>query len=120
MPKATEIFPGPYTTDGCYIYDANEQMCLMAGDCRNYPEEMMKRVCEILNGTNPTKGNPSIGYDGPHIYLNGDCILVVRGWGYLTGTGCLNLSPDEATKVQDEFALHVINCLRGEGQPHNT
>lgn len=114
MKKATEIFKGPYTTDGSYIYDSNNQMCLMAGDCENFPEEMLKRICEILNGTKPTKGNPAVCAVGPNIYLNGDLILVVRGWGYLIGVGCLNLPEKEAAKIQDDFALHVVNCLRGE------
>lgn len=114
MKTATEIFKGPYTTDGSYIYDSNDQMCLMVGDCENFPEEMLNRICEILNGTKPTKGNPSVTVDGPHIYLNEDLILVVRGWGYLTGAGCLNLSEDEACRIQDDFAQHVVNCLRGE------
>lgn len=76
MKKATDIFKEPYTTDGVYIYDSNNQMCLMAGDCANYPEEMLARICEILNGTKPTKGNPGVAFEGPEIYLNGDLILV--------------------------------------------
>lgn len=115
MPKYKEIFPAPYTTDGVYVYDANNQMCLMAGDCANYPEEMLSRICEILNGTTPTKGNIGVGADGPHIYLNGDLLLVVRGWGYLTGVCGLHLDEEEAAKIQDDFALFVVNCLRGEG-----
>ncbi len=114
MPKSNEIFPAPYTTDGVYVYDANNQMCLMAGDCANYPEEMLSRICEILNGTAPTKGNSGVGVDGPYIYLNGDLLLVVRGWGYLTGTGGLHLDNEEAAKIQDDFALFVVTCLRGE------
>lgn len=114
MGKATEIFKGPYTTDGSYIYDCNNQMCLMAGDCENYPEEMLTRICEILNHTKPTKGNHGVSVKDGNIYLNWDLILVVRGWGYLTGAGCLNLSVQDARKIQDEFAQHVVNCLRGE------
>lgn len=114
MKKATDIFKAPYTTDGAYIYDANNQMCLMAADCGNYPEDMMSSICEILNEAKPTKGNPGVGIDGPNIYLNGNILAVVRGWGYLTGTGGLNLDPDEAAKIQDDFASFVVNCLRGE------
>ena len=87
----------------------------MTGDCGNYPEEMLKVVCEILNGTRASKGNPGVTADGIDIYLNGDLLLVVRGWGYLTGTGGLNLGEKEAAKIQDDFAQHVVNCLRGEG-----
>lgn len=111
---ATEIFKGPYTTDGQYIYTADNQMCLMAGDCDNFPDEMLNRICEILNGTNPSKGNPKVGCDGPHIYLNGDLILVVRGWGYLTGSGGLHLSEEEACKIQDDFARYVVSKLWAE------
>lgn len=114
MKKATDIFPAPYTTDGAYMYDANNQICLMTVDCANYPDEMMQRICEILNGTKPTKGNAAVGVDGPNIYLNGNILAVVRGWGYLTGTGGLNLAPEEAAKIQDEFALFVVTCLRNE------
>lgn len=114
MKKVTDIFKAPYTTDGVYVYDSNNQMCLMAGDCANYPEEMMARICEILNGTQPTKGNSGVGYEGPNIYLNGDLLLVVRGWGYLTGAGGLHLDAEEACQIQDDFAKHVVNCLRGE------
>lgn len=114
MEKATDIFKGPYTTDGSYIYDCNNQTCLMAGNCENYPDEMLTRICEILNHAKPTKGNPGVSAKDGNIYLNGDLILVVRGWGYLTGCGGLNLGEAQAIKIQDEFAQHVVNCLRGE------
>lgn len=117
MENATEIFKGPYTTDGIYIYDSTNQMCLMVGDCDNYPEEMLNRICEILNGTKPTKGNPGVSTKDGNIYLNGNLILVVRGWGYLTGVGRLNLPAKEARKLQDKFAQYIVNCLRGEIYP---
>lgn len=114
MTKPTDIFPAPYTTDGVYIYDAHNQMCLMAGDCDNYPIEMLRAVCDILNGTKTSKGNAGVSADGINIYLNGDLLLVVRGWGHLTGCGGLHLDEEEAAKIQDDFAQHVVNCLRGE------
>lgn len=45
--------------------------------------------------------NPII--DGP--------ILRIRGWGYLTGTGGLHLSEEEAIKIQDEFGDYIIEQL---------
>lgn len=118
MDKPKDIFKAPYTTDGIYIYDSNNQMCLMVGDCDNYPEEMMTRICEILNRTQPSNGNPGVSCYGPNIYLNENLLLVVRGWGYLTGTGGLHLDVEEASKIQDDFAQFVVSCLRGE-QPNN-
>ena len=43
---------------------------------------------------------------------NGDTpVLDIRGWGYLTGAGGLNLSNEEACKIQDSFERWVINTL---------
>lgn len=112
--KITEIFKSPFRADGAYIYSANGVMSLMAANCRNYPREMMKRVVQLLNGESKPKGCPDIGLNGTEICVNGDPLLTVRGWGYLTGPDGLNLSPEEAEKTQYEFAVWVVNRLRGE------
>lgn len=38
-------------------------------------------------------------------------ILVVRGWGMLTGVGGYNLPYEEAARIQDEFTEHILKCL---------
>lgn len=38
-------------------------------------------------------------------------ILLVRGWGMLTGVGGYNLPTEEARKVQDAFTKHILKCL---------
>lgn len=37
--------------------------------------------------------------------------MLVRGWGYLIGTGGLNLSAEEATKIQDDFGNWIVETL---------
>lgn len=38
-------------------------------------------------------------------------ILLVRGWGMLTGVGGYHLPVEEASKIQDEFTAHILRCL---------
>ena len=38
-------------------------------------------------------------------------VMLIRGWGHLTGTGGLHLSESAATKIQDDFGQYIINIL---------
>ena len=38
-------------------------------------------------------------------------MLDVRGWGYLTGTGALNLPHDQAAAIQDQIGTNVAALL---------
>lgn len=38
-------------------------------------------------------------------------ILLVRGWGMLTGVGGYHLPVEEASKIQDEFTAYILRCL---------
>ena len=38
-------------------------------------------------------------------------VLLVRGWGMLTGVGGYHLPVEEASKIQDEFTAHILKCL---------
>lgn len=38
-------------------------------------------------------------------------VLLVRGWGMLTGVGGYHLPVEEASKIQDEFIAHILRCL---------
>lgn len=111
--KITEIFQPPFRADGAFIFSANGVMSLMAADCWNYPDEMMARIATILNGESKPKGNPRIGLNDMEICINGDPLLTIRGWGYLTGAGGLNLSIEEAEKIQSDFAHWVVDRLQG-------
>lgn len=108
-----EIFKPPFKTDGVFVYTADDVMALMPADCASDPQNLLERTCEVLNGTKPSAGNPKIGCEGPDIYCNGDLLLVVRGYGYLTGSGGLGLSDIEACEIQDRFAEWVVEQLKG-------
>lgn len=46
---------------------------------------------------------------------NGNRIFDMRGWGHLTGGGGLNLSYEEAAKLQDDLAKKIIETMNKEG-----
>jgi len=111
--KATEIYKPPFTTDGVFIYAGNGAMCLMPSSIYGHPDKMLIRTCEVLNGDKPL-GTANIGWDNGEVYVNGIPLLTVRGWGYLTGEGGLNLSQEEAERIQNEFIAWVADRLRGD------
>lgn len=109
-----DIYQPPFRAEGVMIFSANNVMALMALNLYHCPEKMMKRTVDVLNGESSAVGNPDVGCEGGEIYVNGDPFLVVRGWGHLTGRGALNLSENEAAKIQDDFAAWVVGKIRGE------
>lgn len=114
MNKALDIYKPPFTTDGVFIYASNGIMALMAINLSLYSDRILERVCQILNDEDTPVGAPKIGYDNGELYLNGDPFLAIRGWGYLTGIGGLNLPEDTAASIQDQFAMWVANKITGK------
>ncbi len=76
---------------------------------------MLRKLASILNGEEKPSGGTTYVYDSPEIYADGKLLLVVRGWGHLTGSGGLNLHLEEAERIQDQFAECVISKLNHNG-----
>lgn len=80
-------------------------------------KELTKEILSILNGNSNKAVNFDITYDGRHdgryIKIDGHPAFLLRGWGYLTGCGTLNLPTEKAAKIQDDFAKWVVNKLKG-------
>lgn len=112
--KALEIYRRPFRADGPFIFSANDVMALMASDCINYPEKLMERTCEILNGEASSNGNPNLSYSNGEVFNGPRLLLVVRGFGHLTGRGGLNLTVEDALRIQDEFGEWVCGRLRND------
>lgn len=49
-----------------------------------------------------------------YVSIDGINIMVLRGWGHLTGRGALNLSPEEAIEIQDDFGEWIVKKLKQE------
>jgi hypothetical protein len=56
-------------------------------------------------------------YDGNcHILYDTHPLLRVRGWGMLTGVGGYNLSPKDAARIEDDFAIFIVGQLNKFGK----
>jgi hypothetical protein len=76
-------------------------------------EELEKRILDVINGKNNLT-NPEISFiheNGIIKNNKGQELILIRGWGNLTGTGALNLSDKEASNIQDTFADFIVERL---------
>lgn len=95
-----------------WVYDKNNNF-IFQFEIDN--KKTREKCLSIINGDlTPTKGN-SFVHDGGVIYLekNGDRlpIILIRGWGNLTGIGAYNLDGEYASKIQDTLAVFIVNQL---------
>lgn len=54
---------------------------------------------------------PDLSIEGSLIKSGSKVLIILRGWGNLTGIGGHNLRADKAKSIQNQFALYIINCL---------
>lgn len=118
FPSFEDVYKKPFRVDeyGGFVWSSNGVMTFSGYDHANLP--FMKRVCKVLNG--------EINADFPHkfkvdkddtaILYNGELVFLVRGWEHLTSFGALNLNPEIAANIQDEFIQHVVKTLNGKSK----
>lgn len=111
---ASEVYKSPFHCEGGMIWSSNNVMSVMVADCHQYPDKLIERTCQILNGEAKSNGNPNISYVNGEIFNGPQPLLVIRGFGYLTGTEGLNLPLETALKIQDEFGKWICRKLRNE------
>lgn len=73
-------------------------------------KEQQELIINILNGKSTTKIS-EVSYKDCNLYIRDKCIAAIRGWGYLVGTGGLNLPEEEAAKIQDDFGNWIVETL---------
>lgn len=107
-----EVYKLPLRDDFsmCYIWSANH---VMTFNKLIDNSEIIKEILAILNGESTKKVKADVTYEEGYIKIDGHPILLLRGWGYLTGCGALNLPEEKAAKIQDDFANWVVNKLKG-------
>ena len=93
------------------IMDANFNM--VADFVVNLKEEGMQEVVDIINGISPPTGNKQAEIDGEFITSKGRQVLLMRGWGHLTGGGGLNLKEAEAITIQSAMQQFIVDKLNG-------
>lgn len=76
-------------------------------------KEFVKHIIDILNDRVPNDIDKEVTYDKEEgfIYIDGEYLFRLRGWGFLTGGGGLNLPSERAIKVQHDFGKWVVSKL---------
>lgn len=94
----------------------NETAFNYLDDKRLYKDEDTSEIIAIVNAINGEGiGNFDASIsptESDIIQINGEDKLLIRGWGNLTGAGCHNLKPEEAIKIQNDFAKWIVEQLR--------
>lgn len=93
-----------------WVYDDNDNFVFqfIVSD-----ENLRLKILEVINGNKEVQGRTSkfIYKEGFIQAENGSKLLLIRGWGNLTGVGGMNLSDEEACNIQDTFAQYIISKL---------
>lgn len=98
---------------GRWVYDANSNFVFQF---EQHDKDVNKKFLDVINDVafeHPTK-HPFHHDNGYIKNRDGVDILLIRGWGNLTGTGGMNLQPEEAANIQDTFAEFIVNQLNGK------
>ena len=106
-----DIYVQPFHNDEhCEVYVKDFKNQVTFNKCENNPE-LYDRILSKLNGFTDEKIN--VTKRGNYIYLDGRRILLIRGWGRLTGIGMsgFQLGSRAAASIQDDFGDWVIETL---------
>lgn len=98
-----------------YVYSSNRVLALSYfKDEWVFDEMTVNKIVSIINGEINSDFHPKWEANGCEILYRGVYAFCVRGWGYLTGTGGLNLSKDIAKNLQDEFISYILSRLNNK------
>ncbi len=76
-------------------------------------DEKESLLLKVINGEETFK-NPELKFThrlGLILDEKLNKIILIRGWGNLTGSGGMKLSEDEAINIQDTFAEYIVEQL---------
>ena len=78
----------------------------------NVSEQDAKKIVDKLNGKVKEALEGKLSHEAGEIFLDGQMLLYIRSWGRLTGGGALNLKPQRAALIQDDFCEWIIKTLK--------
>lgn len=111
------IFKPPfYNACQIYIFDADNQMCF---NILTEDEFLCYDILDAMNDKKIDKKYDNVRIDDEYLYIDDEPVLLVRGWGYLTGIGGLNMNDEEAIKAQKELLEYVKNKLEENYESSN-
>lgn len=97
-------------TDFTWVYDSNDNFVFQF---LTEKKDLQEKVLKCINGEmKPTEKIPKFIHENGYIKIeNGSPLILIRGWGNLTGSGAMNLPFEDAKNIQDTFAEFIISRL---------
>lgn len=125
MMKITEIYTRSFKSEPCGMYILDAENNIMFDVLFNNDEVMLKGLVDLLNGrTDSIQSNRinqlakekgcTISSNGSTLIIAGKRVLEIRGYGYLTGVGGLNLSDKEAVETQHQIVEDAKSLILRE------
>lgn len=112
MKKWSDVYSLPLEMDRCcsWVFDSGRNFVFQF---LTDNEDACKLMLSAINGDrNLMNKELSFAHDEGFISTNdGLKVILIRGWGNLTGTGAMNLPYDEAANIQDTFAEFIVERL---------
>jgi hypothetical protein len=110
MKNYKDVYKLPLEDQHGWICDQNENFVFqfLIDD-----EKTKSKILNVINGKENFKNLDLIvrHEQGQILDKSGLPIILIRGWGNLTGTGAMNLSDKEASNIQDTFADFIVERL---------
>lgn len=110
MKNFKDIYELPLEDQHGWIYDqkGNFVFQFMIDD-----EKTEEKILKVINGKENFKNLDLVfkHEKGQILDKSGLPVILIRGWGNLTGTGAHNLPTEEAANIQDTFAEFIVERL---------
>lgn len=105
-----QVFVTPFKVEMDYVFDKNNNLVFQFDMDSNVDDATQQ---QMINKINTGQGSIyQLSKEGTILFdSNKNPIIEIRGWGYLTGVGGLNLPEKEADKVQEETTNFIFNRL---------
>jgi len=103
-------FPLHLAKYGSWVWDDNDQFVFQF---EFEDKEKRKLLLDVIN-REKTLTNKELSFSHEKGYIldnNSIEVLLIRGWGNLTGQGAHNLEAEEAANIQDTFADYIVKRL---------
>jgi hypothetical protein len=103
-----------------YLFPLEESCGWIYDQKRNFVFQFMiddeiaqEKILDVINGEENFKNLDLVfkHEQGQILDKSGLPIILIRGWGNLTGCGAMNLPVEEAANIQDTFAEFIVERL---------
>ena len=114
MKTYKDVYKFPLRKDDSisWVYDNNNNFVFQF-EISN--EGAIKDLMDILLNKRKSVKPKMFYHERGYIYYRGTVpatpVILIRGWGNLTGIGAMNLKPEEAEIIQDTFAEYLTKTL---------